>query len=132
MKSEILLNEWTPAHFFEAMNEVYESTIPEDRGLRDLYVRTAAYQGSALFDNEEFHEIMDQHGQFWKDYSKGLHANLVKNGGIDQTKYKELVCRKCQNYPRFMVTVQSYQAIRMTGSLVSCPFCKNTVSVFVK
>ncbi|OXV07803.1 hypothetical protein Egran_04433, partial [Elaphomyces granulatus] len=68
----ILTLEWTPTYFFAAVNEVYQSTIPKDRGLRDIYAQVATAQGPKLFANKEFEEVMDQNGQFWKDFAKGL------------------------------------------------------------
>jgi hypothetical protein len=72
------------------MNEVYESTIPKDRGLRDIYVQVALAQGPKLFANKEFEELVDQNGQFWKDYAKGL---------SEQYRLKEIPCIRntCSN-----------------------------------
>jgi hypothetical protein len=73
----ILTLEWSPTYFFGAVNEVYESTIPKDRGLRDIYVQVATAQGPKLFANKEVKEVMDHNGQFWKDYAKGLNEKYT-------------------------------------------------------
>jgi len=82
----ILTLEWTPTYFFDAVNEVYESTIPKDRGLRDIYVQVATAQGPKLFTNKEVKRVMDQNGQFWKDYAKGLNEKYTPF--MDQTRIK--------------------------------------------
>lgn len=127
-KTEAMLKDWTPTHFFDALNEVYESTIPEDRGLRDLYVQVAAEQNAALFKNKEFEETMDQNGQFWKDYSKELQEEFSKKEVVDLNTYKEMVCRKCQDYPRFMFTRESFNKSWINGSrTIWCPLCGRRV-----
>jgi len=73
----ILTLEWTPTYFFAAVNEAYQSTIPRDRGLRDIYAQVAIAQGPNLFANKGYLEVMDQNGQFWMDYAKGLNEKYT-------------------------------------------------------
>jgi hypothetical protein len=111
-QTEILLMEWTPTYFFTAMNEVYESTIAQDRGLRDIYVQVAVAQGLKLFDNQEFEEVIDQNGQFWKDYSKRM-----------QGKYSQIKCTSpsCLNEFSTLKFHPSYPGQRYAY----CPACNH-------
>lgn len=126
-KTEDILKDWTPTHFFNALNEVYESTIPEDRGLRDLYVQVAAEQHAALFNNKEFEEIMDSNAQFWKDYSKQLQETFSKKDIVNLDQYQEVVCRKCHDYPRFLISTTSYTNFLNGVATLCCPHCKRRI-----
>jgi hypothetical protein len=88
----ILTREWTPAYFFGAVNEVFESTITKDRGLRVIYVQVAVAQGPRLFTNEEVQEGTDQNGQFWKDYAKALSDKYTPFMGQTQIKCQSIMC----------------------------------------
>lgn len=114
-RTEAMLKSCSPDHLFEALNEVYESTIPEDRELRDLYIQVAARQHAALFKNKEFEETIDQNGQFSKDHSKEPPEEFSKKEVVDQNNYKEIICRKCLDYPRFMITLESFNKSWING-----------------
>jgi hypothetical protein len=109
--------EWSPTYFFGAMNEVYESTIAEDRGLRDIYVQMAAAQGSKLFKNKEFEEIMVQSAQFWKDYSKIL---LEKSEKFD--KFLNIKCPHCIG--EFMLSRLLLNSFFGSARTTYCPVCR--------
>lgn len=87
----ILTLEWTPTCFFAAVNEVYQSTIPKDRGLRDIYAQVATVQGPQLFANKEF-EVMDQNGQFWRDFAKTLSEKYTPFMGQTPVKCRDTTC----------------------------------------
>jgi len=112
----ILTLEWTPTCFFAAANEAYQSTIPKDRGLRDIYAQVAIAQGPKLFANKEFEEVMDQNAQFWRDCAKGLNEKYTPFMG--QTLVN---CQNCRNKYSTSMFKPGYNPNKGT----CCPVCNS-------
>jgi hypothetical protein len=106
------------------VNEVFESTIAKDRGLRDIYVQVAVAQGPKLFTNEEVQEGTDQNGQFWKDYAKALSDKYIPFMGQTQIKCQSLMCHNEYGTSRFSQTSFSSEKTAF------CPSCGSINSRF--
>jgi hypothetical protein len=125
----IFTMEWSPTYLFTAINEVYESTIAEDRGLRDVYIQVAAAQGSKLFENKEFEEVMDQTCQFWKDYCHEFHkkyTQAIEDHTQAIRKYTQVVCHNssCNNEFSTSKFTSGY-----ADKTAYCPSCGSSNSV---
>jgi len=79
---------WDSPYFPTTIGLVYTSTLPSDRGLRDIVTKVSKSHLKPLLDSPEFEHMMEDYGDFGKDLVKAIAYRE------EQATYKCGSCKK--------------------------------------
>lgn len=84
---------WNTVAFIQSIQLIHESTMDNDRALRDIAATIAAENAEALSHQAEFSDLLQKNGEVAYDILKATFRLKMKDEKIDGT----LACPKCSS-----------------------------------